>query len=336
METEVLFQDILKRERILRGWSQANVAAKIGSDPKTVGRWERGLTSPSPYLTQQLCVLYGKTVQELSSASSQTLVEQQPKAAEPVVPSLPHRIPRKRLLIFLSALLVCTLLVGSSGLVLLHRIFPPRSAHSAPSSPPPYAGQGGVVALNDSLTANTTASWSLSNNDEGQCFFADGAYRIRGIKTGGYMKLCLAAETYFNNFTYEVKMQVVMGDCGGLALRATFPLLYYFVICQDGNYRFVRYDRDQRTNRRILVAGVSSAIHRGLNSTNTLAVVANGDTFTLYSNHLLLYRGTDGAYFDGQIGLLVHTCSIVYLDPRPDVCAVPVEVAFHDAKVWKG
>lgn len=59
------FQDILRRERVLRGWSQADVAEQIGSNSKTVGRWERGLTFPSPYLCQQLSKLYGKTPQEL-------------------------------------------------------------------------------------------------------------------------------------------------------------------------------------------------------------------------------------------------------------------------------
>src|SRR5579862_3033781 len=57
--------DLLRQERVSRGWSQADVAEKIGSDPKTVGRWERGLTSPGPYLCQQLCQLYGKTPLEL-------------------------------------------------------------------------------------------------------------------------------------------------------------------------------------------------------------------------------------------------------------------------------
>lgn len=204
------------------------------------------------------------------------------------------------------------------------------SAHQATN---PYTHQG-RLALQDSLEANTAAGWSLSNNDEGQCFFANGAYRIRGIKSGGYMKLCVAAETYFTNFAYEVQMQVVAGDCGGLAFKTTFPQLYYFVTCQDGKYRFVRYDRDNQQNRRIMVSGVSSAIKHGLNRVNVLGVVVNGNAFALYVNHTLLYQGMDGAYLDGQIGLLVHTCSIVYLDTRPDVCAVPIEAVFRNAKVW--
>src|SRR5438876_9273920 len=53
----------LKRERQLRGWSQADVAARIGSDTKTVGRWERGLAFPSPYFQQRLVDRFGKNAE---------------------------------------------------------------------------------------------------------------------------------------------------------------------------------------------------------------------------------------------------------------------------------
>ena len=332
----------LKQERLNRGWSQADVAEKIGSDAKTVGRWERGVTFPSPYLCQQLCKLYGKTAQELAlvKEEGEHPSERKPDVESEREPSLSssaqvtsqqeHHIEedgtkrwmtRKRLFVLLGVLLTFMVL---AGVVLSAFLLPPVN---------PYVNQGSIV-LNDALKANTATGWSLNNNDQGQCFFANGTYRIRGIKPGGYMKLCIAAETYFTNFTYEVHMQVVAGDCGGLAFRTTFPQLYYFLTCQDGRYRFVRYDRDNLKNRRIIVSGISSLIHRGLNSMNVLGVVANGNTFALYVNHTLLYRGTDGAYLDGQIGLIVHTCSIVYLDNRPDVCAVPAEAAFSDARVW--
>lgn len=60
----------LKQERLRRGWSQADVAEKIGSDPKTVSRWERGLTHPSLYLQQHLFALFHKTAQELGISST--------------------------------------------------------------------------------------------------------------------------------------------------------------------------------------------------------------------------------------------------------------------------
>src|SRR5947209_15960064 len=65
MERNSSWQHNLKRERQLRGWSQEDVAARIGSDPKTVGRWERGLTFPSPYFQQRLVDLFGKDAEAL-------------------------------------------------------------------------------------------------------------------------------------------------------------------------------------------------------------------------------------------------------------------------------
>jgi transcriptional regulator with XRE-family HTH domain len=55
----------LKRERELRGWSQGDIAEKIGTDQKVVSRWECGRSRPSPYFRQKLCELYGKNAEEL-------------------------------------------------------------------------------------------------------------------------------------------------------------------------------------------------------------------------------------------------------------------------------
>src|SRR5579875_3518366 len=55
----------LRRERELRGWSQARVAGEIGTDPATVSRWERGLSFPYPYFREKLCALFEKNAEEL-------------------------------------------------------------------------------------------------------------------------------------------------------------------------------------------------------------------------------------------------------------------------------
>src|SRR5207248_10797366 len=59
------FAAVLRYERSIRGWSQADVAEKVGRDSRTVRRWERGKTVPTPYLRQKLCQLLGKTPTEL-------------------------------------------------------------------------------------------------------------------------------------------------------------------------------------------------------------------------------------------------------------------------------
>ena len=64
----------LKREREQRGWSQARVAEQIGTDAINVSRWERGFSSPTPFYREKLCLLFGKTAQELGF-----LLEETPK-----------------------------------------------------------------------------------------------------------------------------------------------------------------------------------------------------------------------------------------------------------------
>ena len=55
----------LKVERVLRGWSQSKVADAVGTNTRTVIRWEQGQSLPYPYYREQLCALFGKNAREL-------------------------------------------------------------------------------------------------------------------------------------------------------------------------------------------------------------------------------------------------------------------------------
>jgi predicted ATPase/Tfp pilus assembly protein PilF/DNA-binding XRE family transcriptional regulator len=57
--------EILRQERLLRGWSQREVGDRVGTDSYTVNRWERGRAVPSPYFRQKLCELYAKNAHHL-------------------------------------------------------------------------------------------------------------------------------------------------------------------------------------------------------------------------------------------------------------------------------
>jgi transcriptional regulator with XRE-family HTH domain len=62
--------DLLRRQRQLRGWSLERVADLIramggGADSKMVGKWERGVNVPRPYHQEILCKLYGCNAVEL-------------------------------------------------------------------------------------------------------------------------------------------------------------------------------------------------------------------------------------------------------------------------------
>src|SRR5258706_4082342 len=65
MEKQLVWYKILKRERDLRGWGRSYVAERIGSDIKTIARWELGKSFPSPYFRQKLIELYAEDAAEL-------------------------------------------------------------------------------------------------------------------------------------------------------------------------------------------------------------------------------------------------------------------------------
>ena len=55
----------LREERLIRGWTQKDVADRIGVHSQEIGRWERGATLPQPRQLAELCKLFNKTPQEL-------------------------------------------------------------------------------------------------------------------------------------------------------------------------------------------------------------------------------------------------------------------------------
>jgi tetratricopeptide (TPR) repeat protein/transcriptional regulator with XRE-family HTH domain len=64
---------LLRQARLERGWTQKDVADRIGAPLNlNVNRWERGTSKPSAYYIQKLCEVFGKTPAELGLLSSQT------------------------------------------------------------------------------------------------------------------------------------------------------------------------------------------------------------------------------------------------------------------------
>lgn len=51
----------LKAARVNAGYTQAEVAEKIGVAPSTVRNWESGKTFPKQPAIELMCVLYGTT-----------------------------------------------------------------------------------------------------------------------------------------------------------------------------------------------------------------------------------------------------------------------------------
>jgi transcriptional regulator with XRE-family HTH domain len=56
---------LLRNERLLRGWSQQDLADQLGATIVTVSRWECGVQQPGPALRLKLCLLFEKSADEL-------------------------------------------------------------------------------------------------------------------------------------------------------------------------------------------------------------------------------------------------------------------------------
>jgi WD40 repeat protein/transcriptional regulator with XRE-family HTH domain len=83
--THIPFHEQLRFERERRGWSQADLAEKVGCDTKTVGRWESGVRFPRPYHRQILCELFGKNAEDLGLVQEASLLPM-PETTQPDQP----------------------------------------------------------------------------------------------------------------------------------------------------------------------------------------------------------------------------------------------------------
>ncbi len=72
MAADVPFSQQVKYEREQRGWTQAELASRVGTDTKTVARWENGKTRPRLYYRQKLSEVFAKSIEELKLSEEPT------------------------------------------------------------------------------------------------------------------------------------------------------------------------------------------------------------------------------------------------------------------------
>jgi hypothetical protein len=191
----------------------------------------------------------------------------------------------------------------------------------------PYTHSGKLV-FTDSLSDNSRGhGWS---EDPTNCSFAGGAYHMKA-PTSNYSDYCLANATNYTNFVFEVQLQIIKGDTGGIVFRVersnppadTQDALYAFFIGQDSSYYFGTFQGTSTgAQYHSLTNGTSAAINPGLNQINVIAVVAQGSSIMIYVNHQQLVNMTDNTFSYGKIGVAASNLGH------------STEVVFSNAKVW--
>ncbi len=190
----------------------------------------------------------------------------------------------------------------------------------------PYSPFTGTMALNDLLTDNSKGyGWNEATVSDGSyCKFSGGAYHANQTDPH-YIHPCFALNTNFSNFTYELKMTILKGGCGGLVFMADDASSKYFVfdVCQDGTFSLFYFSGFGQSGTWVLTPQSTSIINSGLNQSNLIAVVANSNNFDLYVNSQKIDSVVDDAYNHGEIGVIA--------DPQSNT---PTEVVYSNAKVW--
>jgi len=248
----------------------------------------------------------------------------------PVPPPVPSPRPnRTRIFLIVGvSVLVLILIVVSVNLFMLSR----RGTGPDGTAIPSYLPYKGTIALDDPLQDNSKGyNWQETTDRYGEsCSFTKGAYhaitkRPSG-QTGGLLYTCAAESSNFDNFVFQVQMNIVKGDCGALVFRAAPSnfQFYYFRVCADGYYTLFVYKNDQDIPPPLVGPLSSISVHTGLNQSNVITVVAKGEAIDFYVNQKKIDSVTDSTYSRGQIALATEF-------QTSDL----TEVVYSNAKVWK-
>ncbi|GCF06764.1 serine/threonine protein kinase [Dictyobacter arantiisoli] len=209
---------------------------------------------------------------------------------------------------------------------------------------PYFKTGGGTLLQNDTLTSNQH-NWpegtDISGSTTGTCIFSPQGYQI--IAPSLLPTACIQTQQMLTNFTYQVNLSFAsVGQSysgGGLIFRANnaSKAYYFFELFGSGNYSIQKCVSSNCADYLDGYKLGKSAIPNfktGINTTNTLAVTANGDTFTFFVNKVQVTQITDETYTytSGTIGLLATAGNDTGLDTAANTQTTAI---FTNAKVWQ-
>ena len=226
---------------------------------------------------------------------------------------------------------------------------PTRHVQATPTAPQivqernPYATTTtSTLVLSDSLV-NSQGNWQQGtiNATGGTCTLKQGiGYELDAPIIDP--SACYGQQSY-TNFTYEVQMKFTQigqrYSGGGIVFRANSnnDQYYYFEVFQDGTYTLQICNAKDCTTTldgyKVGKAAITS-FERGLNITNTLAVVANGKYIAIFVNNQKVVDTYDpqATYSSGAIGVMATGGNNQGL--RTANTSTTTIAIFTNAKVW--
>lgn len=180
----------------------------------------------------------------------------------------------------------------------------------------PYDSGSWTLALNEPLNKNSTSRWDEAS---GSCSFAPDGYHVTNAAQAAAPQVCIAHSHDYGDMTFQVNMKVLGGSAGGILFRSSGSASYYFRVNQNGTYALLACAGAGISCNTTLTNGFSSFINTGLNQSNTIAVVAKGNSIQLYVNGEPVNSVNNSLSLHGQVGVIAEAGS---------------EVVFSNVRVW--
>lgn len=251
-----------------------------------------------------------------------------PWPPQPVFPPTPQPPRRTNMTgrILLSVLAIIVVLGG--GIYLLTALLPkppgPIAQPTATPLPTPLPTPSPTPSTKlvlDNTMATSTSGWDVKGTF---CSFdsTDNTYHIAQTQSGDLTR-CLDRSATFNNFTYQLDINILSGDAGGIIFCSDNALLhyYYFRISTSGNYSLFLYNSTRYTT--FISDKVSAAIKTGNNQMNVLKVVDASGSITLYINDTQVDTYNNSQLPSGEIGAIAEDFTS------------PTVASISNVKVWQ-
>ncbi len=168
--------------------------------------------------------------------------------------------------------------------------------------------------LNNANSANTVeANWDQNS----KCVFGSDGYHV---KEGTDWHGCKESSNTYQNMTITVNTRILSGLSGGLFFRVSTDVFgeysgYLFEISATGKYRISIFSqRISATITPLKNWTFSQALRQGYIASNTLQVIAQGSSLSLYANGEFLVQLADSTYTSGWIAFFATTDGIKQAD----------------------
>lgn len=224
---------------------------------------------------------------------------QQPGWGSPYPPQ-PPQSQKSRTGLIVSLIVVAVLILGAGGGFLALKANQQgqstgNTGGTATATVPAATATPSNVLFQDSFMDPSTG-WA----NDSHCSYGSGGYHVKD----GY--ICFAPAGGFTDATISATVKQISGSASGqnpygIAFRISSQTNYEFDIDSSGEWAVAKCGSSNCSP--LVDFTSSSAIHTGLNATNTLTVAMKGSKFTFSVNGTQVGSATDSAYTSGKIGV---------------------------------